>query len=437
MCVLCGCSDSDNGSSVLSVGSDILSFSYEGGTQSLTINSDGKWGITKMPEWLSASVASGTGNGEVKLTAVRNESRSDRSGFVLVYSDNSEQNTVVQVDQTGTHASQITFDSQEEKVFGGRASTYLEESVKLMCDTEWEVEGPAWMNLVYDGEVYALGGKTHHKGSGTIYFLVNETYTGDDARRDTVYFRTLSGESDAKIPVCQLGKNDIHCIKPILSPEGFFCYLKSGSNVESMVIMVFEDGKQPSPLTYDVFNYWYSKQGAINADPGDGTYFVSYFYFPKTFGDNFFQSDTDYNIYMLGINSSGYYAPLSKVSQYPFHTLSDTQILPKVEINNVVIENGKLQWTVSPNEYTSMYMTQVYSKNELQEIDITMPQQLALRLAWQYKYGSYSGHFSDIEKNFSRDLPDGIGINDIWVLALPYGTDYTPSSISVYDPSNP
>jgi hypothetical protein len=437
MCVLCGCSDSDNGSSVLSVGSDILSFSYEGGTQSLTINSDGKWGITKMPEWLSASVASGTGNGEVKLTAVRNESRSDRSGFVLVYSDNAEQNTVVQVDQTGTHASQITFDSQEEKVFGGRASTYLEESVKLMCDTEWEVEGPAWMNLVYDGEVYALGGKTHHKGSGTIYLLVNETYTGDDARRDTVYFRTLSGESDAKIPVCQLGKNDIHCIKPILSPEGFMCMLKSGSNVESMVIMVFEDGKQPSPLTDDVFYYWHSKQGAINVDPGDGTYFVSYFYFPKTFGDNFFQSDTDYNIYMLGINSSGDYAPLSKVSQYTFHTLSDTQILPKVEINNVVIENGKLLWTVSPNEYTSMYMTQVYSKNEWQEIGITMPQQLALSLAWQYKYGSYSGHFSDIEKNFSRDLPDGIGINDIWVLALPYGTDYTPSSISVYDPSNP
>jgi hypothetical protein len=140
---------------------------------------------------------------------------------------------------------------------------------------------------------------------------------------------------------------------------------------------------------------------------------------------------------MLGANSSGYPAPLSKVSQYPFHTLSDTQILPKVEINNVVIENGKLQWTVSPNEYTSMYMTQVYLKNEMQEIGITMPQQLALSLAWQYKYGSYSGHFSDIEKNFSRDLPDGIGINDIWVLALPYGTDYTPSSISVYDPSNP
>ena len=438
MCVLCGCSDSDNGSSVLSVGSDILSFSYEGGTQSLTINSDGKWGITKMPEWLSASVVSGTGNGEVKLTAVRNESRSDRSGFVLVYSDNSEQNTVVQVDQTGTHASQITFDSQEEKVFGGRASTYLEESVKLMCDTEWEVEGPAWMNLVYDGEVYALGGKTHHKGSGTIYLLVNETYTGDDARRDTVYFRTLSGESDAKIPVCQLGKNDIHCIKPILSPEGFFCYLKSGSNVEYMVIMAYEDGKQPSPLTYDVFNYWYSLQGAINADPGDGTYFIKYYYFPKTFGDNFFQSDTDYNIYMLGANSSKNYAPLSKVSQYPFHTLSDAQTRPKVEIKDYSYANGKLQWTVSPNEYTAMYMTGAFSKSLLQSMGITTKQQIALELAWAQKYSEFQEvFFSDIEKTFSNDIPDNVDESDLIFFSLPFGADYIPSSISVYDPSNP
>lgn len=438
MCVLCGCSDSEKGSSVLSVGSDILSFSYEGGTQSLTINSDGKWGITKMPEWLSASVASGTGNGEVKLTAMQNEGRSDRSGFVLVYSDNAEQNTVVQVDQTGTHASPITFDSQEEKVFGGRASIYLEDSVVVMCDTEWEVEGPAWMNLVYDGEVFALGGKTHHKGSGVIYLFVNETYTGEDARRDTVYFRTLSGESDAKIPVCQLGKNDIHCIKPILSPEGFFCYLKSGSNVESMVIMVFEDGKQPSPLTYDVFNYWYSLQGATNADYGDGTYFVKYYYYPQTFGASFFQSDTDYNIYMLGINSSGYYAPLSKVSQHTFHSLSDAQTRPKVEIKDVKIENGKLQWTVSPNEDTALYMTSAYSKTILQSLGITTIQQLALEVAWAKQYSEFPGvFFSDIEKTFSNDVPDNIDKNDLIFFALPYGTDYVPSSVCIYDPSNP
>ncbi len=438
MCVLCGCSDSDNGSSVLSVGSDILSFSYEGGTQPLTINSDGKWGITKMPEWISASVASGTGNGEVKLTAIRNEAGSDRSGFVLIFSDNSEQNTVVQVDQTGTHASPIILNSQEEMFFGGRASTYLEDSVKLMCDTEWEVEGPAWMNMVYDGEVFALGGKTHHKGSGTIYFLVNETYTGDDARRDTVYFRTLSGESDTKIPVCQLGKDDIHCIKPILSPEGFMCMLKSGSNVEYMVIMAYAEGQQPSPLTYADFNKWYSTMGSINADYGDGTYYVKYYFYPQTFGNNLFQSDTDYNIYMLGANSSKTYAPLSKVSQHTFHSLNDAQTRPKVEIKDYSYVNGKLQWTVTPNEYTALYMTGSFSKTLLQSKGIKTKQQIALEVAWAQKYSEFPGvFFSDIEKTFSNDIPDNVDEKDLIFFSLPFGADYIPSSISVYDPSNP
>ena len=434
MAVCWGCKDDE--STTLSLNADSLIFPYNGGTQTLTISSNTKWGISKLPEWISASVASGTGAVDVTLTAKANSEKTDRDGFAVIYSDDGQQTLVVGIKQLGTHSSPIILDNTEEKVFGGRVSTWwnyyygiYEDAITITCDTEWEIEGPSWVTVYYNNEEIVMTAKSRQEGSGSIGLAVNEVYTGEVARRDTIYLRTITGESVAKVPVCQLGKNDVHCIRPITSSEGFMCYFKTGSNVESIVAMVYADGQQPGSLTYSDFNNWYASNGDIPADVGDGTYFIKYYYFPLAFGSELFQRDTDYIIYMLGADANNYYVPLSNICQFTFHTLNDVEIRPRVEISDVKYANGHLQWTVTPNDYTSMYLTNTFNKTILQLMGIDTPQKLALELAYGYNYGDFPAFYSDISKTFSVD----VDVDDLIIAAVPLGPSYKPSMVSIYD----
>ena len=66
-----------------------LTFTYNGGEQTLTITSNTQWSIQSTAEdWLSVSPSSGNGNGSVKVTAAKNPSKENNRSAKLVCSYN-------------------------------------------------------------------------------------------------------------------------------------------------------------------------------------------------------------------------------------------------------------------------------------------------------------------------------------------------------------
>ena len=426
MCVLWGCKNEDG--TTLSLNSDSLIFPYGGGTQTLTISSNTKWGISKFPEWISVSVASGTGTAEVTLTAKANPEKTDRDGFAVVYSDDGQQTLVVGLKQLGTHSSPIILDNTEEKVFGGRESvswSFYEDGINITCDTEWDIEGPSWITIYYGTEEVALTAKLRLEGSGYIGLATNETYTGDEARRDTIYFRTVSGESIAKVPVCQLGKNEIHCFNPVISADGFTCKLKVGSNIEKIFPVLWNPGYEPSILDSTWAWYYADSNSKLSAANNDGTYFSRFYYENPNF-----EMDANYTFQMLGEDAAGSLALPSNISQYTIHTLNEDELRPRVEIKDVMYVNGHWQWTVSLNEYTSLYMTQFFSYSDILS-EGKQPYMMAHDMVFFYNLGidMVNAQYGDVSKTF---ISKNINENGI-IIAIPLGKGYKPSWRSLYD----
>lgn len=59
-----------------------LTFGVEGGSQSLTIQSNTQWQLLSMPSWLTAEPANGSGDATVTLTATANTTTSSQSGII-------------------------------------------------------------------------------------------------------------------------------------------------------------------------------------------------------------------------------------------------------------------------------------------------------------------------------------------------------------------
>ena len=83
----------------LSVPSTSIQLAGDGSKQELTITSNCKWRITSDANWISIDSSTGNGNGTVSITASLNSTGSDRSGTVIVTTDNSKLQKKVRVTQ--------------------------------------------------------------------------------------------------------------------------------------------------------------------------------------------------------------------------------------------------------------------------------------------------------------------------------------------------
>ena len=63
-----------------------LSFGYEGGTEALTVTSEGSWTAETSLEWLTLSISSGDGNAEVLVTAAESDILTPREATVTYHS---------------------------------------------------------------------------------------------------------------------------------------------------------------------------------------------------------------------------------------------------------------------------------------------------------------------------------------------------------------
>lgn len=95
-----GCDDDDATSIKLAASTDSWSFTNEGGSQKLIIQSPGPWELTAQPEWCTITPASGFGSLEATLTCDPN-AESKRKGTLTLTSGN--ETCTIDVTQTGAY----------------------------------------------------------------------------------------------------------------------------------------------------------------------------------------------------------------------------------------------------------------------------------------------------------------------------------------------
>lgn len=115
----------------VSVSPTAISFAAEGGTETLSVSSDGVWYVRSESKWISASLSSGSGNGSVQLTAAPNTAEA-RSGSVVI--ETAGQKVAVSV-------SQLQYVKPEPQAKTLQEVRALYEGTDYTIKDDWYVEG--------------------------------------------------------------------------------------------------------------------------------------------------------------------------------------------------------------------------------------------------------------------------------------------------------
>lgn len=350
------CSDNSKEDSYLNIETATLTFAVEGESKELIITSNSDWSITGLPTWLKASAVSGIGNSAITLTAEANDAIDDRNSSFNVYTNDGAVSREIAVKQEGTHVSPLQIDDVSKKIFSGKSSTNVEDSIVVTSNTRWTIEGPTWLRASFRGQELPMNGETIREGSGVIYLSSNETYTSEEAREATITIKTLTAIQGVDIPVRQLGKDDIQYTNPIILSDGFLFRLKFGSNVSAFRWMVYEEDLPPSELTYDnIMSYW------VHYNASDD--FVLYV------GNA--SPNTPYYLYFIGIKENNYFTTLDHVNKQIIMTASDVN-QPMANITDVTYANGEWQWNMAMNSYAKGFYFQAFYKSYYEGMNLTL-----------------------------------------------------------------
>lgn len=126
-----------------------LQFAAEGGVQQIDVTCASNWTVSASVPWLSVSVAEGSGNGQITVTAEANELYQARLGAVIFVSD-AQQNTTVSVSQDAAIDPHHLDVSPMEVNFGKQGGS---AEITIGCDEMWKIDCPEhWISLsVLDG----------------------------------------------------------------------------------------------------------------------------------------------------------------------------------------------------------------------------------------------------------------------------------------------
>ena len=390
LCVLWGCSEVEDEvvNSQLSLDKEQMEFPYAGGDITLSIVNNTDWGISDLPEWLSASAVNGIRNSSVTISAQPNAEDDDRTGHFFVFTHDNKNKIEITIKQEGTHSSPLIIDDNSERIFGGLESTSYEYSFAISCDTHWTIEGPSWITAAFNDKNISLDGTGIYEGAGVVSLAVNQRYGGNTARTDTLLLKTMSGESVAKIPVCQLGKNEIRVFSELTLSDGYACQFKYGSNVSRFVAAIYEGVAPQDALTSSSINenndIW-----LLGSAKNTTLFYKSYL-----------KSETEYTIYCRGINSSNIFAPIESIGQHKIHTPTDKN-QPMAYISEPVYSDNRWFLPIHPNEYAASYIWTVYG-DTFEKWDIN---ELKIYLAYNWLVLKGIASFGDSDSYNEINLP--------------------------------
>ena len=171
----------------ISINPSILSFDYDGGTQSVSVLSNGSWTATLDADWFSLGTTSGNGNAEVTVTVSENEMQEARVGFVTFLSESgvSVQLDIKQEAAPDPHYLEVTPLGVNIDKDGGSAD------ITVSCDEDWTVSvEESWVSL----------STTTGSGNGT-FTVTAEPNTFSEMRQSVV--TVISGFLSKRVIVTQ------------------------------------------------------------------------------------------------------------------------------------------------------------------------------------------------------------------------------------------
>lgn len=165
----------------LNVSSDNISYSYSGGTRTITVSTDGEWQIsTGTAEWGHTSISGNT----ITLRIDENTSSSSRTDYFVIKSGSKEKR--INISQDGKPATRLSV-STENVSFGKDGGR---RTITVSTNGEWRigVGTASWAHTSISGN--------------TITLRVDENNSGDER---TDYFTVVAGDKDVRIDISQEG----------------------------------------------------------------------------------------------------------------------------------------------------------------------------------------------------------------------------------------
>ena len=165
----------------INVSSDNISYSYSGGTRTITVSTDGEWQIsTGTAGWGHTSISGNT----ITLRVDENTSSSSRTDYFVIKSGSKEKR--INISQYGKPATRLSV-STENVSFGKDGGS---RTITVSTNGKWEI-----------GVGTASWGHTSISGN-TITLRVDKNNTGDER---TDYFTVVAGDKKVRINITQAG----------------------------------------------------------------------------------------------------------------------------------------------------------------------------------------------------------------------------------------
>lgn len=148
---------------IFNVSSDNISFDSFGTNQSFEIESNDSWSVKAKPDWVNIDITSGEGNATLRISALENNSTSERNGSIVIATNNGVVSKEIIISQAAKHV-----DYSDAALTYGYAQG--SQDISFTTDGNW--------SLTKDSE-WLVVDKTSGSGSATLTITVEENNTLD------------------------------------------------------------------------------------------------------------------------------------------------------------------------------------------------------------------------------------------------------------------
>lgn len=343
------CSESDSTeTTTLNVEPGSLTFSYEGGTASLTVTSNTDWSISASNEDIKLTPSSGSGNKTVQVTVPRRElTEQIESKLVIKSSDGAVIRNVSIIQEGllisggllrfGNHSGSFSIDGKAQAV----------DSIVIVSNAPWELRGPEWIEVYNKDRWTALStSRAMVSGNATVtdkdvsgatklYIRTAQKNDSETNRQDVLTLsQPYSGDMKCDLIVVQLGKHMVYPCRLLYLADGVATDWKYGADVKAFYWLVTKNTLNNSDLTQDkVLSSWPS----VSGEPGIISAWSG------------LDENSQYNIYTWVQDGQSYHWSSTVISTES----SKNQAI--AAIKNVNHDGNKWKWQIHPNEYCKLY----------------------------------------------------------------------------------
>lgn len=147
----------------LNISAENISFDSFGTNQSLEIESNDSWSVAAKPDWVNIDITSGEGNATLRISALENNSTSERNGSIVIATNNGVVSKEIIISQAAKHVDY----SDAALTYGyAQGSQYI----SFTTDGNW--------SLTKDADWFSVN-RVSGSGSATLTITVEENNTLD------------------------------------------------------------------------------------------------------------------------------------------------------------------------------------------------------------------------------------------------------------------